>query len=349
MKKMIAIAICIIALMAMATVAGVMGLVFASPSSAAQYGYGCTGDVLSNAQVTPQAKAVGDNTVIRIQVQSLSCVTAVRMVASPQFSYGLDSAMFQGWPPTNWWAPAFLVKNDNPPGKYVIKLTPYSGPSPRYPSGNPVDVMFIIDGTAPTVSNVQPSGTVTMADTTINADYSDPDPASGIDSASVNVYLDGNPVTGCSATETHVDCPVTGLTNGTYVITGSVADKVGNASQISGSFTVAICTSSKPKLGLWLNSVKWASYADYSAHVLTAQFSLKNLGASSAYNMSIKNIICTNGVIATTPMPILLGNVTAGSSVGFTTKYSVPFGVSNTRISVTASSADVCGTTYTYP
>ena len=103
---------------------------------------------------------------------------------------------------------------------------PWSGLS-GWTSGNPALV-------APVVSNVQPAGTINSASTTISADYSD---STGINPASVIMSLDGVALTGCTATDTSVSCPMSGLTKGSHTILGLVADVTGNASPINGSFT----------------------------------------------------------------------------------------------------------------
>ncbi|MFA6000649.1 MAG: NosD domain-containing protein [Thermoleophilia bacterium] len=86
----------------------------------------------------------------------------------------------------------------------------------------------------PTVSNVQPAGTINSASATISADYSD---STGIDPASVIMSMDGATLTDCTASATSVSCPVSGLTEGSHTILGLVADNAGNASPINGSFT----------------------------------------------------------------------------------------------------------------
>lgn len=92
------------------------------------------------------------------------------------------------------------------------------------------------DNTAPAVADVLPTDTVYGGSAIVGADYSDPGIASGIDTASVVVYLDGNEINGCAANETNVSCETSGLASGTHTITGSVADNSGNVTPFSGSF-----------------------------------------------------------------------------------------------------------------
>ena len=104
---------------------------------------------------------------------------------------------------------------------------------------SPISGSFTVnaaDTTPPTVSNVAPTGTITVSDTTISVDYSDAD--SGIDTGSVDVTLNGTSLTGCAVTRTNATCDAYGLTNGTYTIGGSVSDAAGNSAPISGGFTV---------------------------------------------------------------------------------------------------------------
>ncbi len=70
------------------------------------------------------------------------------------------------------------------------------------------------DTTPPAVSSVSPSGWINTASPTISADYSDS--GSGINTASVAVYLDGRTPPGCTATATLVSCLASGLTDGSH-------------------------------------------------------------------------------------------------------------------------------------
>ncbi|MBI5870348.1 MAG: hypothetical protein HZB44_05230, partial [Actinobacteria bacterium] len=97
------------------------------------------------------------------------------------------------------------------------------------------------DTTAPSVTNVLPTGTITTSSTTVSASYSDA--GSGINSATAKVYLDGTAMTGCTATASSISCPATGLANGTHNISVSVADVAGNTGTGTGSFTVSVAAS----------------------------------------------------------------------------------------------------------
>jgi hypothetical protein len=73
----------------------------------------------------------------------------------------------------------------------------------------------------------------------VSASYYD---ASGINTAAVVIKIDGVTLTGCTVAATSVSCPATGLTNGPHTIGGSVADRAGNTTPVSGSFIVQMGT-----------------------------------------------------------------------------------------------------------
>lgn len=89
----------------------------------------------------------------------------------------------------------------------------------------------------PTVTVIVPSGLINTDSTTISADYQD-NSGTGIDLASVAVYLDGVLRTGCTAGATHVSCPASGLAQGLHSITVNLMDNAGNSGSGFGSFGV---------------------------------------------------------------------------------------------------------------
>jgi photosystem II stability/assembly factor-like uncharacterized protein len=92
------------------------------------------------------------------------------------------------------------------------------------------------DTTPPAVTDVQPSGSINTTSTTLSASYSDD--LSGIDTASVAVTLDGNPVSGCTVSASSVSCPVSGLALGPHSFNVSVSDLSGKPGSAPGSFSV---------------------------------------------------------------------------------------------------------------
>jgi len=109
-----------------------------------------------------------------------------------------------------------------------------------------------LDKTAPTITNNSPVGTFASTSQTISADYSDggANPflssslapigvASGINTSSVAVVLDGSMLSGCTVGAGDVVCNVFGLSDGTHDVTVDVRDNAGNpAVQKAWSFTI---------------------------------------------------------------------------------------------------------------
>ena len=118
-------------------------------------------------------------------------------------------------------------------------------------------------GAAPTVTNLLPSGTITVGSTTVSADYADHS-GTGINLGLVSVTLDGSPVGGCSVGATHVSCPVSGLDSGNHDISVYLRDNMGVEGTASGSFDV--CSTEKPTLTLGAPVAFWTGgYPGYLA------------------------------------------------------------------------------------
>ncbi|MEW6018382.1 MAG: NosD domain-containing protein [Pseudomonadota bacterium] len=92
------------------------------------------------------------------------------------------------------------------------------------------------DGLAPEISDIQPSGNINTSAATISAYYTDS--GTGVDSASVRVYLDGAPMSGCAITDSSATCEAYGLADGNHTITVNASDNMGNTGSASGSFGV---------------------------------------------------------------------------------------------------------------
>ena len=58
--------------------------------------------------------------------------------------------------------------------------------------------------------------------------------------------------------------------------------------------------------------------------------------------------LTTNGVVLSTPMPVMVGNITAGSSAPVTLHYLVPMGVTSFRTFNCVTSSDQVGNMYSY-
>ncbi|RJQ41876.1 MAG: hypothetical protein C4534_11270 [Gaiellales bacterium] len=97
----------------------------------------------------------------------------------------------------------------------------------------------VADATAPTVSNIQPSGNVASDSTTVSASFADAAPSSGINPATASLTVSGATVSGCSASASGISCTASGMGVGSHTIDVSVSDNAGNSSGVqSGSFTV---------------------------------------------------------------------------------------------------------------
>jgi len=206
------------------------------------------------------------------------------------------------------------------------------------------------DSTAPTVSNIMPSGIITTESTTVSADYADNAGGSGINSASANVYLDGSPLSGCTATATGISCAVAGLADGPHSITVGVKDMAGNLGTGSGDFTVSTwqCTAGKPALALGNPYAYWGSYADYVEGVLSVDWTISNMGANSAMGVTMTNVSNTNGIAGPVD-PVSFGDIAAGTGATRTFQYAGFGNVGSWHTVNTAAASDDCGAGYTYP
>ena len=177
------------------------------------------------------------------------------------------------------------------------------------------------DTTPPTVSNIKPSGTINTTSTTVSADYSDSEAGgSGINSSSATLTVSGGTVGTCTKTTTSISCPVTGLSQGTHTITGSVSDNAGNISQINGSFTVA-----RSYFWTWYDNVgmkNWVLLANPAAAPANLQFSLTVAGKG----LNPGNLGAGQGVVppgqSLTPMfaglmggPVQANSLTGGPAI----------------------------------
>ena len=95
---------------------------------------------------------------------------------------------------------------------------------------------FTVDLTGPSVTSVTPSGNINVTDADVAVYYTDA--ASGVNAASVSVYMDGNPITCAAATAQYASCPQSGLLEGAHTVSVSLADNAGNTGTGAGSFFV---------------------------------------------------------------------------------------------------------------
>lgn len=115
----------------------------------------------------------------------------------------------------------------------------------------------------------------------------------------------------------------------------------------------------RPELSLSKESVLWASYGDFLAHLLTINMTIHNNGFETAYNVNVTGTSNTGGVITmsmsggiggfavtgrTATCPACPGGLAAINII-----VKVPNGIGSFYQTVQASAQDACGTTYTYP
>ncbi len=129
-----------------------------------------------------------------------------------------------------------------------------------------------------------------------------------------------------------------------------------------GPTYAASCTGIKPSIGLSLPTPYWASFADYSARLLSVDWKISNPVANIAYDVAITGSTNTNGVTVATILPVPVANimskagtVSPDGSVNpdgwaiVTLKYNVPVGVGSWHTTTNAGSQDICGNSYVYP
>lgn len=196
----------------------------------------------------------------------------------------------------------------------------------------------------PTVTSVVPSGTIYTTAAAISVYYDDP--GSGIDTASVDVTLDGVGLSGCAVTQNSAVCDVYGIAAGQHSIGGSVSDNAGNTAPISGSFDVACA---RPALSLGSPQPFWASLEDYQAGLLSVTFSFCDIGPNDASGIELAGSVNTSGVILHTATPTSIGDIAAGACADTTFQYLVPPGVSVFKSTVYITAGDPCGLNYAYP
>ena len=202
----------------------------------------------------------------------------------------------------------------------------------------------LFDTTAPQITGVRPSGSISTTSATVAVYYYDS--GIGVNTGAVNVTVDGTTLAGCTVTATAASCPAANLGPGTHVIGGTVADNAGNTATISGSFSVS-CT--QPLLSLNAPQSFWASYADYLNGDLSVSMTLCNTGSTTATNVQIIGSINSNGVTLTTPLNIFLGDIPSGGCASTTVEYRVPQSISMFHSIIYVVASDSCGAVYSFP
>lgn len=283
------------------------------------------------------------------------------------------------------------------------------------------DSFQIDDNTAPLITAGGPMGVVPGPDVMVEASYSDAAPSSGINIGSVRVLLDGNQLAGCTVTEASVSCPANDLAESEHSVQVQVSDNTGNTATENWNFTIthgiplisnlrpaaravvnnpwpviaadyfdgdginvslvkmfvdseevtseAVVSSgsisyqrplnrppladgkhnvqvvvadlqgnmadqswwftvTSPRLMLSVNRVYWASLDNYLERLLTVEYRMSNPGTGACNNGKVAVAYATNGVYAYGPLPVMLGNLSAGAQINYNFLYQVPSGVS---------------------
>ncbi|MDO8506985.1 MAG: CHAP domain-containing protein [bacterium] len=102
-------------------------------------------------------------------------------------------------------------------------------------------------------------------------------------------------------------------------------------------------------LSLEFGGARWASYADYQARELSVDYTIANVGANNAYDVTITSSTNTAGVTTTSTLPMLVGDILPNEAKDIKLTYTVPPGISYFRTTLTASAKDANRNTHTYP
>lgn len=102
-------------------------------------------------------------------------------------------------------------------------------------------------------------------------------------------------------------------------------------------------------LSLSVSKIYWGSYADYQAKQLSVDYIIKNTGENDAYEVTVTESNNTKDVMASTALPILVGDIPKGEQGVLTVKYYVPTGTARFRANIIATARDFNEFVHTYP
>ncbi|MHB1390900.1 MAG: rhodanese-like domain-containing protein [Thermoleophilia bacterium] len=112
----------------------------------------------------------------------------------------------------------------------------------------------------------------------------------------------------------------------------------------------ASCLGGIPSLSLSAPTPNWASYADYTARLLSVNWKTSNVGSNIAYDVKLTGSSNSNGVSLATAIPVTVANIMSpAGSASVTLKYNVPVGVGSWHTATAGSATDICGNSYTLP
>lgn len=120
---------------------------------------------------------------------------------------------------------------------------------------------------------------------------------------------------------------------------------------LTAATAIPAATCGKPTLNLNQLRVYWASYADYTAGMLSDDFRVDNSGPGDALTSVVNGTINTGGVTAAN-IPIQLGTITEGGSVSFTVEYMIPQTLGGGQVfrsTIYIFAGDACYNFYNYP
>lgn len=214
-------------------------------------------------------------------------------------------------------------------------------------SGNyDIWMMTIPDLTPPVIGGLTPgNGEHTgCGSPVVMASYTDN--RVGVDTASVNLVVDGEDVTALSNISSgsiFYIPPV--MASGMHTATLTVADHSGNIASSTWQFY-----SSQPLMSLNALTAYWASYTDYLNRELSVPYQLINPSAETTnYSVEIQASPATAGVILATGLPVWLGDIAPGTHADSVLRYHVPENTNSFKATVFASSYDACSAGYYFP
>ncbi len=142
---------------------------------------------------------------------------------------------------------------------------------------------------------------------------------------------------------------ISGLQPGSsYIFEVKSRDANGNLA-VSSDYQLSVPYA--PSLDLAVNNqnVYWKSYQDYLNNLLSVDFIVKNQGIKPVNSVAIGSIAASSNVLATTAMPLFLGDINPGGEVKFTVAYQVPTGVDKFFTSLSGSGTGPNGESLDFP
>lgn len=180
---------------------------------------------------------------------------------------------------------------------------------------------FTVDLKAPVVVKAAPSGVTVNSDSVISAKFSDPD--SGVDPASLELYVDGILVPATDVTANDFVVAKT-LTNGTHTASFTIKDKAGNSTLHNYTFVVDTISPHifiQPNFGSL--PLTWNAVVLQSGDDVTANYGIQwSNGPSGAFsgNQYVIPLGSVNGDYTITATATSLSGVAARADDGLTDK-----------------------------